>query len=71
METGGVMITENSFRTQPAEEAEPEKEIFKLFDHAETIRLSERDFALVEDLLENPPEPTPALLRAIRAKYGK
>jgi hypothetical protein len=33
---------------------------------AEKLRLSERDSLRVLDLLENPPEPTPALRRAFR-----
>ena len=42
-----------------------------IVEQAERIRLSETDFARVMDLLESPPEPTPALLEAIASKYGE
>lgn len=38
---------------------------------AERIELSERDARRVLDLLENPPAPTPALLKAVADKYGR
>lgn len=38
----------------------------EVVDRAERIVLSERDTVRVLELLENPPEPTPALLAAAR-----
>ena len=38
---------------------------------AERLTLSERDTARVLDLLENPPEPSPALLAAARRRAGR
>lgn len=40
-------------------------------DHQEKIVLSERDSKRVLELLENPPEPTPALLEAARRYYRR
>ncbi len=40
-------------------------------DRAERIVLSERDTARVLELLENPPEPTPALLAAARRRAAR
>ncbi len=40
----------------------------QVVDRAERIVLSERDTARVLALLENPPEPTPALLAAARRR---
>ena len=40
-------------------------------DRAERIVLSERDTLRVLDLLENPPEPTPALLAAARRRAAQ
>ncbi|PWG61680.1 type II toxin-antitoxin system TacA family antitoxin [Spiribacter halobius] len=40
----------------------------EVVDRAERIVLSERDSARVLDLLENPPEPTPALMAAARRR---
>ena len=40
-------------------------------DRAERIVLSERDSAQVLDLLENPPEPTPALKAAARRRAAR
>jgi len=40
-----------------------------VIERAKTLRLSERDSLLVLDLLENPPEPTPALRRATKAGF--
>ena len=37
-------------------------------DRDESIALSERDTVRVLELLENPPEPTPALLAAVRRR---
>lgn len=42
-----------------------------VLDRAERIVLSERDSARVLDLLENPPEPTPALLAAARRRADR
>jgi uncharacterized protein (DUF1778 family) len=42
----------------------------EIVDRAERIVLSERDTERVLDLLENPPEPTPALLAAARRRFG-
>lgn len=42
-----------------------------VLDRAERIVLSERDSARVLDLLENPPEPTPALLAAARRRAAR
>jgi uncharacterized protein (DUF1778 family) len=38
----------------------------KIVDHAERIKLSERDTTRVLELLDNPPKPTEALLDAAR-----
>ncbi len=40
-------------------------------DRAERLVLSERDTARVLDLLENPPQPTPALLAAARRRKSR
>ena len=40
----------------------------KIVDRAEKITLSERDAIRVLELLENPPEPTPALLAATKRR---
>ena len=40
-------------------------------DRAERIVLSERDTARVLDLLENPPEPSAALVAAARRRTGR
>jgi uncharacterized protein (DUF1778 family) len=40
-------------------------------DRAERIVLSERDTVRVLELLENPPEPTPALLAAARRRAAR
>lgn len=40
-------------------------------DQAERIVLSERDTGRVLDLLENPPEPTPALMAAARRRISR
>jgi uncharacterized protein (DUF1778 family) len=40
-------------------------------DRAERIVLSERDTVRVLELLENPPEPTPALLAAARRRTAR
>jgi uncharacterized protein (DUF1778 family) len=42
----------------------------EVMNRAERIVLSERDTQRVLDLLENPPEPTPALLAAARRRSG-
>jgi uncharacterized protein (DUF1778 family) len=42
----------------------------EVMNRAERISLSERDTQRVLDLLENPPEPTSALLAAARRRYG-
>lgn len=42
-----------------------------VLDRAERIVLSERDSVRVLDLLENPPEPTPALLAAARRRAAR
>jgi uncharacterized protein (DUF1778 family) len=42
----------------------------EVVNRAERIILSERDTERVLDLLENPPEPTPALLAAARRRHG-
>ncbi len=42
-----------------------------VLDRAERIVLSERDSARVLDLLENPPEPTPALLAAAQRRAAR
>lgn len=36
-------------------------------ERSERIKLSERDTLFLLDLLENPPEPTEALIKAVRA----
>jgi uncharacterized protein (DUF1778 family) len=38
---------------------------------AERLELSARDSERVLELLENPPAPTPALLKAVADKYGR
>ena len=38
----------------------------RTIEHLERVKLSARDSRLIFDLLENPPEPTPALLKAAR-----
>jgi len=38
----------------------------RTIDRVQRLKLSARDSRLVFDLLENPPEPTPALLKAAR-----
>jgi uncharacterized protein (DUF1778 family) len=43
----------------------------EVVDRAERITLSERDTLRVLDLLENPPEPTPALLAAARRRLAR
>jgi len=43
----------------------------EVVDRAEPIALSERDTARVLHLLENPPEPTPALMAAARRRLGR
>jgi len=43
----------------------------EVVDHAERIRLSERDSVRVLKLLENPPKPTKALLAAARRRAGR
>lgn len=40
-------------------------------DHAERIKLTERDTARVLALLENPPEPTPALMAAAQRRIAR
>ena len=40
-------------------------------DRAERIVLSERDTVRVLELLENPPEPTPALIAAARRRAAR
>ncbi len=40
-------------------------------DRAERIVLSERDSSRVLELLENPPEPTPALMAAARRRVAR
>ncbi|MDB5395686.1 MAG: hypothetical protein JWM91_3192 [Rhodospirillales bacterium] len=40
----------------------------EVMDRAERIVLSERDTVRVLELLENPPEPTPALMAAARRR---
>ena len=42
-----------------------------VMDRAERIVLSERDSARVLSLLENPPEPTPALMDAARRRAAR
>lgn len=42
-----------------------------IVDRSERIRLSERDAARVLELLENPPEPTAALLAAARRRAAR
>jgi uncharacterized protein (DUF1778 family) len=43
----------------------------EIVERAERIVLSERDTERVLELLENPPEPTSALLAAARRRYGR
>lgn len=43
----------------------------EVVDRAERIVLSERDTLRVLDLLENPPEPTPALIAAARRRVAR
>jgi len=43
----------------------------EVVDRAERIVLSERDSARVLELLENPPEPTPALRAAARCRLAR
>ena len=38
----------------------------RTIEQVERVKLSARDSRLIFDLLENPPEPTPALLKAAR-----
>jgi len=40
-------------------------------DRAERIVLSERDTARVLELLENPPEPSPALIAAAQRRFAR
>ena len=42
-----------------------------VMDRAERIVLSERDSVRVLSLLENPPEPTPALMEAARRRTAR
>jgi uncharacterized protein (DUF1778 family) len=42
-----------------------------VIDRAERITLSERDTQRMLELLENPPEPTPALLAAARRRLAR
>ena len=42
-----------------------------VMDRAERIVLSERDSQRVLELLENPPEPTPALMDAARRRVAR
>lgn len=42
-----------------------------VIEKSERIKLSARDTDFVLDLLENPPEPTPALIRALKAIQDK
>ena len=43
----------------------------EIVDRADRIVLSERDTVRVLKLLENPPKPTPALLAAVRRRFGR
>lgn len=43
----------------------------QVVNQAERIVLSERDTVRVLELLENPPEPTPALMGAVRRRVGR
>jgi uncharacterized protein (DUF1778 family) len=43
----------------------------EVVERAERIVLSERDTVRVLDLLENPPQPTPALLAAARRRFAR
>jgi uncharacterized protein (DUF1778 family) len=43
----------------------------EIVDRAERIALSERDTVRVLELLENPPEPTPALIAAARRRVAR
>jgi uncharacterized protein (DUF1778 family) len=43
----------------------------EVVDRAERIRLRERDTLRVLDLLENPPEPAPALLAAAQRRLAR
>ena len=43
----------------------------EVVERAERIVLSERDTERVLELLENPPEPTPALLAAARRRIAR
>jgi uncharacterized protein (DUF1778 family) len=43
----------------------------QVVEHAERIRLSERDSVRVLQLLEKPPKPTRALLAAARRRTGR
>jgi uncharacterized protein (DUF1778 family) len=42
-----------------------------IVNRAKRIELSEHDTARVLALLDNPPAPPPALLKAVNAKYGQ
>jgi uncharacterized protein (DUF1778 family) len=42
----------------------------EIVEREEGMKLSGRDTQRILDLLENPPKPTPRLLRAARAKLG-
>jgi uncharacterized protein (DUF1778 family) len=41
----------------------------ELISDSETLQLSERDSLLILNLLENPPEPTEHLIRALKAGF--
>jgi len=61
-----------SVRTPKTEAMMPAKNAAReVVDRAEPIALSERDTARVLHLLENPPEPTPALMAAARRRLGR
>lgn len=40
-------------------------------DQVERVCLSERDYKTVTEALDNPPAPTDALRKMVRAKYGR
>jgi uncharacterized protein (DUF1778 family) len=43
----------------------------EIIGQAERIRVTERDFYRLLELLENPPQPSPALKKAVADKYGQ
>ena len=69
-EKGGLKRSENAAETQQRHQ-EYAKALFRkdAAGHAEKITLSKRDAVQVLELLENPPEPSPALLAVAQHRH--